>query len=803
MERLLFSEEMDKINKLYEDAFDLEKNIVYFPVRHHSPACSFHLKKVIEEYKPEIILIEGPNNANHLIPSLVHEDSKTPLSIYYTYSDSKELLGEKDDKYMCYYPFLDYSPEFVALKTASKKNILVKFIDLSYEQILINSDKGEGVREKFEKKNYNDDYIFDRSKFIKEICKKQNCRNFNELWEKLYEIDGINISTQTFIKNILAYCYLSRLDLSEEMLEQDGCIAREKYMNMQIEKYSEKHNKVLVITGGIHTLGLINLRGKDIKTRIKRVIKDDTNAYAMAYSFKECDQLNGYASGMPYTAFYNKVWENICENKELPYEDAVMDFIAKCGRELRENGEGISTADSIEALNMAKGLASLRDKLQCGAYELLDGVRSSFIKGEISVSNSAPIDSLNKLMTGDKIGELSSTADIPPIVLDFRNKCKQLRIKIDTSCKQSKTLDIYKTKSHRQVSKLFHMMNFLETEFCIRTKGPDFTIGRNTNLIRETWEYKWDPSVETKLIEHSVYGGSLKEAVREIIVKKMKDIESHSGQASELMINAAVMGLEDLVDKILLQMELIIQNDGEFYSLTQACNKLHFLYKEKYLMDILNTEKIEILIKKVYEKSASLISELYNISKDDENYMIQKLKELYNISMDNSLSLNDDIYTEQLRVLINRKDCNTALEGAGVGILIGLNELDIEEGIKRSKSYLYSSGEKLFESARYLKGIFSTARDLIMCSDGLINGIDHMLREIEYEDFIKIIPEMRLAFSFFIPSEIDEIGNNVGKLYNKSSYEVLDKEPVSEEDIILAKKLDEMAVEQLNQFGIL
>ncbi|MCY6371679.1 DUF5682 family protein [Clostridium ganghwense] len=803
MDKLLFSKEMDKINELCKKTFNLQENIVYFPVRHHSPACSFHLKKVIDEYNPEIILIEGPSNANDLISSLVHEESKTPLSIYYTYSDSKELLGEKDDKYMCYYPFLDYSPEFVAIKTASEKGIPAKFIDLPYEQILINSRQGEGIREKFKKKNYNDDYLFARSKFIKKLCKKQNCRSFNELWEKLYEIDGINISKEAFVKNLLAYCYLSRVDYTEEMLEQEGCIAREKYMNMQIEKHSQKYSRILVVTGGFHTFGLVQLKGMDTKLRLKRIKKEDTGAYAMAYSFEECDQLNGYASGMPYIAFYSEIWNNIYDKKKNPYEDTVVHFIAKCGRELRKKGEGISTADSIEALNMARGLAALRDKVECGAYELLDGVRSSFIKGEMNISNNASLDTLNKLMTGDKVGILSDVANMPPIVLDFRDKCKSLKINLNTTVKQQKILNIYKIKSHREISRIFHMMRFLETEFCVRTKGPDFAASKNTNLIREIWEYRWNPNVETKLIEYSVYGGSLKEAVREIIAKRMKDIGAHSEQAAELMINAAVMGLEELVDKLLLQMEIIIQKDGEFYSLSEACSKLYFLYREKYLMDISNTEKIEILLKKCYEKSASLISGLYNIPKDDENDIIQKLKELYNISMDNSLDLNDEIYSEQLKLLISRKECNTALEGAAVGILIGVNELEIEEGIKRAKSYLYASGEELFKAAAYLKGLFSTSRDLIMCSSGLIDGIDHMLKEIDYEEFLKIIPEMRMAFSFFIPSEINEIGNKVGQLYDKDLYEILEKKPVSEEDIILARDLDKFAVEQLKEWGII
>ena len=60
--------------------FDFSAPCLYFPIRHHSPACSWHLKKAIEEYRPDCILIEGPENADSLIPVLASEESKTPLA---------------------------------------------------------------------------------------------------------------------------------------------------------------------------------------------------------------------------------------------------------------------------------------------------------------------------------------------------------------------------------------------------------------------------------------------------------------------------------------------------------------------------------------------------------------------------------------------------------------------------------------------------------------------------------------------------------------------------------------------------
>ncbi|WML33298.1 DUF5682 family protein [Clostridium sp. OS1-26] len=153
---------MDKIDEIYKRAYDLSSNVVYFPVRHHSPACSFHLKKVIDVYKPQVILIEGPSDANSVIPYIGDEDTEAPVCIYYSYTDEKKMVTEGGEKYKCYYPFLDYSPELLAIRESKKRNILAEFIDLPYAEILINSEEGKGLRKTEEKNSYNDDYLFQK-----------------------------------------------------------------------------------------------------------------------------------------------------------------------------------------------------------------------------------------------------------------------------------------------------------------------------------------------------------------------------------------------------------------------------------------------------------------------------------------------------------------------------------------------------------------------------------------------------------------------------------------------------------------
>ena len=208
MEKILRSKEMAEI--------------VLLPVRHHSPACSFHVRKVIERFRPSAILIEGPENANELIPVMVHPDTMAPFAIYYSYHDKTGQLSEEKEHYKCYYPFLDYSPELAALRAADELGIPASFMDLSYGNILAASKQGTGLRKKEEKNNYNDDYLLSRNTYVKRLCEKANLRSFDEFWEKYFEIGGLSKDSESWFSDLLLYCTQARESTPEEVIRDEG-----------------------------------------------------------------------------------------------------------------------------------------------------------------------------------------------------------------------------------------------------------------------------------------------------------------------------------------------------------------------------------------------------------------------------------------------------------------------------------------------------------------------------------------------------------------------------------------------------
>ena len=94
MERVLRSKEIFEIIP-----FNYNEPILFFPIRHHSPICSYHLLKTIEEYNPDCILVEGPENANRLISVLTDENTVLPAAFYYYYKDIDKLISDEGENY--------------------------------------------------------------------------------------------------------------------------------------------------------------------------------------------------------------------------------------------------------------------------------------------------------------------------------------------------------------------------------------------------------------------------------------------------------------------------------------------------------------------------------------------------------------------------------------------------------------------------------------------------------------------------------------------------------------------------------
>jgi hypothetical protein len=763
MGSVLQREEMDQINRLVEqEVYDLAKQVVYFPIRHHSPACAFHLQKTIAEYEPQIILIEGPDNSNHLIPILTAEQTKPPVSIYYAYAS-----GEK--KYVCYFPFLTYSPEYVALVEAKRREIPAAFIDLGYGSRLESMEDGHDLKKQNQKLSYHDERMLAGSQFIARLCETMRCRNFDELWERVFEVEGIRKPTREFVKDVFAYCYLSRKCYDDATLEAEGDLIREAYMRQKIAEAKAKYQKILVVTGGFHTYGLLESR----KTTYKIQKVKDEKIYPMVYTYQEADQLNGYASGMPYVHYYETVWNAMGKKEQTPFSKSALSYLAQLVKRLREKGEIVSTADAIEAYSLISGLAVMREKSEGGAYELQDSVLSAFTKGERSIATAKPIETLRELMTGEGIGEVAPNDLDVPIVRDFKETCKAFKLTITTTGRNQKVLELYAKRSHREASRFLHCVHFLGTEFCTKEAGPDWLNDKYVNLVRETWRYSYSSYVEARLIEASVYGGTVKEAAAQKLEEMMKELPQHqSHMLAKWLLMAVVMGLEKLGERLFAAVVSAVREDGHFLSLCKTLKTLSILHELRRLFGLTDTARLESLVDEVYYQAVAKISELSSPNPDECPEIAEQFKFLYMISEQKQAEASRDIFLDQLETLLAVPTLPAMLEGAAAAILCNLGALERGEISVRARAYMFGTPEKMQHTAAYLHGVFLVGRDYLFDDDSILSDLNQMIIRLDYDSFLQLVPQLRLAFAFFGPMEINMLAEKVGALFQTTAEEM-------------------------------
>lgn len=762
MEGILFGEEIPEMIP-----FDYSRGIVYFPVRHHSPGCSFHLLRVLEKYRPDCILVEGPQTADKLIPVLTDNGTVPPVAFYYFYKDTAKYVSEEGEDYKCYYPFLRTSPEYNALRYARDNGIDCGFIDLPYGDILINTAEDKGLRKSAEISAYTDESRLSQNKYFDALCEKTGMRSFEEFWETFFEIDAVNITTEEYVRRLYTHCIICRQNTPEQEMQKDGTLVRESFMADNIRRAAAYHSRVLVVTGGFHSWGLYSLvEGGALpqKYRLHKFSEKVQDVYAMTYSFEAADALSGYSSGMQNPAFYDRVWKGLTDGteKERVYETAVLGTLLDCAKACVKNKLLITMSDISSAVSMYQGLAAIRGKHCAGLYELYDSVGSCFIKGEKNPATDLPLRLLSKVSSGNDLGTLCDSAEKVPIIKDFEELAKKYKLKTEGIAKQRTELELFAKPTHREISRLFYRMGFLDCGFAKRIKGADLIGNSDRSRVREIWEYKRIPETDAALIDSSAYGGTIEEACAVLSLRRLHDMQKCS-EGAKLFVECFLMGL-DVTAGFADRMEDIIISDGDFFSIGQG---LYYFNMLRSLCKLYQTgeESADGFLKNTFYKAVSMLPVMINVTEDRADECIKICRLLYSLIKDEMFSDCADMLRDAFDAMTERSDPEPSVYGAVLGLLYGMDSSYKDEIRSAVQAYLSGSAELRRQGAAFLRGLFCTARDLVLVGDEFVRITDQLISGFDMPDFMEVLPELRLAFSYFSPSETDRIAKAAADLH--------------------------------------
>ena len=798
MER--FSETLSYPDTPAIQRFDLSGPVIYLPVRHHSPACAFHVGNVIRTVRPVAVLVEGPRDASPLIPLLSHPGTQPPVAVFTTYVRRKG--NEMPERFSAYYPICDYSPELAAIRAAYEQGAACEFIDLTFPEMI----EARTIESSCETATTKPDNLLaerytQQSRFIKSACERTGTRDADDLWDHLYELDYRTRKADEFFHNVFVYCALIRNDHTQEMLTVDGTIARETMMRHRIAEFLEQSPKgpIVVVTGGFHTVALRESQPKKIaKYKPMAVPAEDVNVLLIRYGFEQLDRLNGYASGMPSPEFYQRDWENL----------DIAELIVQIGRLCRRKNFPISTADEIAALHQLERLTALRNHARASREDVCDAIRSVFVKGADD-SDGLPILALaRKFLAGDRTGNVPVDAGLPPIVLDFNRELKELKLTTEGSDGKEVTLDLYRKKRDRAVSQFFRRLAFLEVPFAVWKRGPDFVRGVNLGRIQEVWNYRWMPETESSLITGSLYGATVREAASALLLERFlkpddPSLARRADHATRLIVSACLMGLHDLSTELLEKTRTLIVEDHSFASLTGAMELLIGLHVSREPLEARHLSGLDKMATAAYHRACYLIPELAATPESEEDIVIDSLCTLSQAV----LSLGDlpehrELRWSRLKLLAGVPNANPVVQGAAVGMLFGDGEFDSGELLKNLRGSLYGTVGGEEGGTGFLRGLLRTARSVLWQLPECVDLLHELFRDWDEDRFVKQLPLLRLAFASLTPRECDQLAKIVAERTGLTPFTLPRFGDWTEQDMLTAIRINQSTAEQLKRDGL-
>jgi Family of unknown function (DUF5682) len=728
---------MEQANQIDPRIYQIDGDVVFFPVRHHSPAAARIVQQLIQQVQPTAIAIEGPSDFNEQIPELFLPH-QLPIAIYSYVQTTETRRG-------AFYPFCIYSPEWQALQSAHEYKIPVEFIDLPWADSPTNRTS----------QNCYSDESFSHSNYVDTLCQKLGVPDFDTLWDTLFEIDS-DLSIDDYLERCHQFCYHLR---TSEHQSSSSDQQREAFMTAKIRSLITKYpGKILVVTGGFHSYPLyqsIVLNKKNPAILIDPNLPPIAQGIALTpYSYDRLDNLTGYNSGMPNPGFYHAVWQQrFSEGNSINSTNLVDHLLAKIIISLRQHQQIASTADLIAVKTLAQGLADLRSHPEIWRQDLIDGVIGGLVKENTGKSSTHPfLLAVQAVFRGGDRGQLAPGTTLPPLVQDLHQQLHHLAI-FPTDKKRAIDLDLTpdnKSTEHppRSISALLHSMRILGITGCNRTSGTDFTTRQDLVKIWERWQLQWSPEFDASSIEAAIYGATVAEATVAKLRESADRLQRNAEGAALLLLDAGLAGVQGLTPEFYPRLIELIRQDGIFLSIARSLQHLLYLYRYDEVLGTRSQTDLAAILVEAFQRGLWLLDSLGTTGEGKDLLKgLAGLLEVYECC--GSLLLDRQPEFLQTLERVSQDVSQTALmRGGSIGALWVLGAVGAED-ILATINY-YCQPDCLGD---FLTGLFHLARETTQRAPSLLLSIDKLLLAYEDTEFLEALPSLRLAFGYFTPRE--------------------------------------------------
>ena len=717
---------------------------VFFGVRHLSPAGAFHLRRLLDEVHPRLVLVEGPSDLNDQMENITRPETTPPIAVL-AFTQAVPVRS-------ILYPFAEYSPEYQAILWAHEHGVPCRFMDLPSDVFLaLGQARIEPEEERFD--------AYDA------LDRQAGEDGHETFWERTLEHTA---APDAYRRGAREFGAQLRELTAGRQAEWAETVVREAYMRRIIDDaVSEGYapDEIVAVTGAYHVEGL-KTASPMTDRELDALPREPASHTLMPYSYYRLSSRSGYGAGNKAPAYYSLLWEGL--NQEEPLWHA-RSYLSRLARYQRENGSPVSSAEVIEAVRLALELARLRGSAVPALRDLRDAAVTCLGGGSFSAISRA----VANTEIGSRIGTLPDGVSRTCIQEDFYRRLKELRLeKYRDLTAQDLPLDLRENRMVKTQTSAFldlersfflHQLRVLGVSFCKQKE-----VRQDNATWAEHWELRWTPEAEIELVESALKGDTVAQAASFQLKERVENADGMAGIAT-VIEDAFTCGMAGVVQFATAALQAMAVDAAALDDLAATAERLSVVLQYGSLRQ-LDPAPLEPILTQIYLRCCLILSGACLCDDTGAKVVLQAMERINSAALAHDF-LDDVLWTDALDQVAGRDDLNTKLSGYAAAILLergvmDTTRLDLEVRRRLSKGVPADLGAGWFE------GLAMKNRYALIARLSLWRSLSAYLDDLDDGEFKRALVFLRRAFADFSSGEKDEIAENLGEIWGLNGQQV-------------------------------
>ena len=773
----------------------------YFGIRHLSPAGAWHLRRLLDERKPRLVLVEGPSDFSGLVNEIAGPGTKPPIAVM--------AFTRETPVRTILYPFAEYSPEYQAILWARENGADCRFMDLPAGVFLGMQACGEPLCREEDASGSASERVY---RLLDQVSGEDDHETFWEhVMEHSFEPGSYAAGARMFGAQLRSLTQGKDRDWPE-------ILVREAYMRRTIaaavaEGYAPQD--IVVVTGAYHVEGLEGTdreqegtEGTDREREgdkaesaprpeaapelksvpsLESLPKLECSITLMPYSYYRLSSRSGYGAGNKAPSYYGMLWQAFCEGDR---DMAALRYLSRISGFQRAHGFMVSTAEVIEAVNLARSLAAIHSYQVPSLRDLQDGAVTSMGHGSFSEIALAAADT----EIGSVVGSLPQGVSRTSLQDDFYRNLQELKLeKFKSDTASTLDLDLREKLSVKSEKAAFRDLNRSFFLHRLRVLGVKFAnpvkSSQDNATWSEVWNIRWSPEVEIELVEAALKGDTVLQAAS-LVLKEQAQAATGIREASGVIRAAFYCGMPKEVEYATTGLQKLAVDSAAVEELAAAGESLSLVIRFGTIRH-LDTQPLKPLIGQLFLRFCLLLSSACACDDQAAGRVMEAMERMNTLCLHHDL-LDSGGWTSLQHRLGSRDDINTGLSGFSAAILLERGRMEDEE-LGREVHRRLSKGIPAQLGAGWFAGLSRKNRYALIARLSLWRELSDYLDTLDNEEFKRALLFLRRAFADFSPKEKFDVAENLGEIWQvgrEQAAEILNR-PVKEDEQELLDGLED------------